>query len=302
MLGYTELCYTEIEKRQLLFIYLHEMKRFKLVAIFLLSSLFIGGTFFLFWKSQKLLKQDSKQSSHHSVSVVIPSNDHGLLAFDAIIKNTPRLSNAGKARRSLLDFLVTYPKSPKIVDVKKMLGDLNIDELFSVASSVDKISYTVMPRDSLSRIAAKFKTSAELVFKVNNLTSPNLQIGQQLIVPRLETSILIDSQSRTLTILNQGQFFKEYPIASLQVRSNRRGVLQTKVVEKLALHGGRYVPFWEKNYSSCARSVILSQPGLMIRSTPENNTAVPLSGILVSAPDIKEMFMLIHRDTVVMIR
>ncbi|ALJ56939.1 LysM domain protein [Candidatus Xiphinematobacter sp. Idaho Grape] len=60
---------------------------------------------------------------------------------------------------------------------------------------------------SLAHIASKFGSSAELIFRVNNLTNINLRVGQQLLVPQLAISILIDGKSRTLTLLNHGRFF-----------------------------------------------------------------------------------------------
>lgn len=278
------------------------MKRFKLVTAFLLFALFAGGIVFFyqaFWNPQRLLEKNQRTQRRES-PLVIPDQGNGSLAFKETM-NMSRSEDVEKARKSLLDFLIAYPQFPKIFDVKRALGDLNVNELFSASSSSDKVLYTVIARDSLSRIASRFQTSADLIFQVNHLDSTSLQIGQQLVVPQLEISVLIDRKNRTLTLLNHGQFFKEYPIVSMQM-NGRDGAFQTKVIDKLAIQqNGKRVALESKSYASCARSIILARTGLVLRSVAPEGVATP-RGIVVSDYDIKEMFALINRGTTVTIR
>ena len=60
------------------------------------------------------------------------------------------------------------------------------------------------------KIAAKFKSNAELIFRANKMETINLKIGQPLVIPQLDISVVVDRKAGTVTLLNKGQFFKEY--------------------------------------------------------------------------------------------
>lgn len=281
------------------------MKFFKLCVIVCLVTLIFGGTglfyYVTFWKPRYLLAKE--QQAHPSTPITATSiPDYTLPAFEkamGILKG----GNIPEGRQALHDFLTTYPQSSKAGEAKKKLGDLNASEFFSVTPSPDKSLYTVVRGDSLVRIASHFKTSAELIFQMNNLMNINLQIGQELMIPKAEMSILIDRKNQILTLLNHGQFFKEYPILSLKASLPMHGTLQSKIIDKFAMRDGKRIAFGDKDYFGSERYIVLSQAGLMIRSAPQDATADQMPpGIVLAAPDAEEMFALVNRGTPITIQ
>ena len=65
----------------------------------------------------------------------------------------------------------------------------------------NEIVYTVQAGDTLFSIARRFQTTVEAIMALNNLTSTNLSIGQQLKIPFFETEPEIPSATFTHTVV-----------------------------------------------------------------------------------------------------
>ncbi len=183
------------------------------LIILALVGLILGGSAFfayeLYWKPRKLDMEDKASQGPAAM------RDYTLPAFEkaAGIQRTGQIDGA---RAAWVEFIRNYPDSPKIAEAKAALGSINTGQVFSPVPSPEKTSYAVSKGDSLVKIAAKFKSNAELIFRVNNLQTINLKIGQQLVIPQLDMSIVVDRKARTVTLLNRGQFFKEYQAVALK--------------------------------------------------------------------------------------
>jgi LysM repeat protein len=267
------------------------------LIILVLVGLILGGSAFfayeLYWKPRKLDREDKAASA----TAEIP--DYTLPVFQKAA-DLERSGDIEGARAAWGAFIRDYPSSPKIAEAKAALGSLNTGQVFSPSSSPDKTSYSVAKGDTLVRIASKFKSNAELIFRVNNMETINLKIGQRLVIPQLEMSIVVDRKAGTVTLFNRGQFFKEYRTIALKTPGISASA-QTKVADKIALRGSNRVAFGDKNYSGSERWVMLGSAGLVIRSLPEGAEAPP-PGIIVAQPDIEEIFVLVSRGTPVTIQ
>jgi LysM repeat protein len=226
--------------------------------------------------------------------------DYTLPAFEKAA-DLQRKGEIDKARSAWVEFIANYPDSPKIGEAKRALGSINTGQVLSPVPSPEKTSYAVSKGDSLVKIASKFKSNPELIFRVNNLQTINLKIGQQLVIPQLDMSIVVDRKARAVTLFNRGQFFKEYQAVALKTPGVSTSV-RTKVADKIALQGSNRVAFGDKNYSGSERWIMLSATGLAIRGLPEGAGAAPPSGIIVAQPDIEEIFLLVSRGTPVTIQ
>ena len=74
-----------------------------------------------------------------------------------------------------LQQLATTADQPQAIQVKNEN---------KTASSSNIITYTVQPKESLYGISKKYGVTVDDIKKWNNLTSDNLQIGQQLIISK----------------------------------------------------------------------------------------------------------------------
>jgi LysM repeat protein len=199
----------------------------------------------------------------------------------------------------LREFVHSYPDSTKLAEAKGTLGNVNMARIFSPEESAEKVPYAVVSGDSLVRIASHFKTNAELIFRINNLETINLKIGQPLLIPQVDPSIEVDRAAGTVTLLNHGEFLKEYQVLSLKI-PGKAGPVTTKVMDKLALQGSDRVAFGDKRYAGCERWVMLATNGIALRGQIEG-TPTP-AGILLSQPDMEEIFLLVARGTPVTIK
>lgn len=228
-----------------------------------------------------------------------PPPDYSLPALEKALE-MKKAGQLAEARQALLDFLAQYPQSTGLADAKNALGAINTQFVFTSIPAPDKVDYAVVSGDSLVKIASKTKASAELILRSNNLATIDLQIGQQLRIPQLDTAIVIDRAAKTLTLLNNGEFFKEYPLLALQ-----GGPTQTEIKDKVALHGSERVAFGDRNWIGSDRWLMLGNANLVIRGLPEpedgGEPAIP-PGIVVSQEDIEEIFPLVGRGTPVSIQ
>ena len=270
------------------------------LIILALVGLILGGSAFfayeLYWKPRRLDMEDRAASSQAPGGVP----DYTLPAFERAA-SLERTGGVDGARAAWAEFIRNYPNSPKIAEAKAALGGINIGQVFSTAASPEKTSYSVGKGDSLVKIASKFKSNAELIYRANKLQTINLKIGQQLVIPQLDMSIMVDRKAGTVTLLNRDQFFKEYRAVALKTPGVSRSA-QLKVVDKIALQGSNRVAFGDKNYSGSERWVMLGSSGLAIRGLPEGAGATPPPGIIVAQPDIEEIFLLVSRGTPVTIQ
>ncbi|HEY5706830.1 MAG TPA: LysM peptidoglycan-binding domain-containing protein [Terrimicrobiaceae bacterium] len=266
------------------------------LIILALVGLILGGSAFfayeLYWKPRKLDQEDAAASLKAPVVV-----DYTLPAFEKAV-GIQRSGDVDGARAAWAEFIRNYPNSPRIAEAKATLGQINTGQVFSPAPSPEKTLYSVSKGDSLVKIASKFKSDAELIFRVNNLQTINLKIGQQLAIPQLAISIVVDRKARTVTLLNKGEFFKEYHAVALKAPGT--STVQTKVTDKVAMLDTKRVAFGDKNYSGSERSIMLSSAGHVIRGLVEGATPPP--GIIVAQPDIEEIFLLVSRGTPVTIQ
>lgn len=269
------------------------------LIILVLVGLILGGSAYfayeLYWKPRKLDRED--RAAAEQVPGGIP--DYTLPAF----QKAAELEQAGDiegARAAWGDFIRYYPNAPKIAEAKAALGRINTGLVFSPTPSPEKITYSVSRGDSLVKIASKHKSNAELIFRANNMDTISLQIGQTLVIPQLDMSVVVDRAAGTVTLFNKGEFFKEYPTVALKTPGVSKSA-KTKVADKIALHGSNRVAFGEKNYAGSERWVMLGSAGLAIRSAPDG-TEPPPPGIIVSQSDIEEIFLLVSRGTPVTIQ
>ncbi len=276
----------------------------RILVILVLVAAIAGGTAYfaheLYFKPKNLDVQEKVEAA-----VATPTPDPSIPAFEKV---KPLLeSDSAEALQAFTDYLAAYPDSETTPAVRAALGRLNAALLLSPAPAADKTAYTVVKGDSLVKIAAKFKTWAELISAVNHLPNINLQIGQQLMIPQLDTALVVDRTAKTVTLLNAGAFVREYPILSLKLPgSANSGTLETKVGDKVAMKDSKRVAFGTKDYEGSDRWVILAASGVMLRATPApaaDGTETPMpAGIVLAPADASEIYTLTTRGTPVTIK
>jgi hypothetical protein len=276
----------------------------KWLFVLLLAVVIFGGA--AFFSYDLFVKPERKIQQEKSGEIPVePVPDVSLPEFQAAAK----LRQEGKlieARDALVAVLQRFPNGQHIEEAKDLLGQVNIEMLFSDYRSPEKEEYVVRSGDVLAKIAAKTKTTPELILRTNNLTNSMLRVGQHLLISRPDFSIFIQRKAQTVVLLNHGQFFKRYHIKTVRVSAKQPPRISTRVAEVLAWKNGRRVGFGTKEYVGSTRWIRLAQPGYFLfaeaDATHRDTTGQPPPpGLGMVASDVEELSSLVNGKTAVTI-
>ena len=278
----------------------------KSLTILLLVGGILGGSAYflheLYYKEKKL---DVIEQTATPTPTPEPTPDPSIAAFEAL---KPSLAlNTIQGRDALVQFLGANPESPKAAEARAVLGRMNVALYRDPAATPTNPVYTVKKGDSLVRIASQNKSNAELIYWANGLSSINLQIGQQLIVPVFEAALVVNRANSTVTLFNNGEFFREYPTVSMALGGSAdTAPVETKVADRVARKGEKRVPFGDKNYADTERFVLLGVGGATIKPVPapaaDGTTPPASSGIVLKPEDFAEIYVLVKTGTPVTIQ
>lgn len=276
----------------------------KWLFVLLLAIVIFGGAAFfsydLFVKPERKIQQEKSGEIPFE-----PVPDVSLPEFQAAAK----LRQEGKlieARDALVAVLQRFPNGLHLEEAKDLLGQVNIEMLFSDYRSPEKEEYVVRSGDVLAKIAAKTKTTPELIMRTNNLTNAMLRVGQHLLISRPNFSVFIQRKPQTVVLLNHGQFFKRYPVKTVRLSAKQPPRINTRVAEVLAWKNGKRVGFGTKEYVGSTRWIRLSQPGYFLFAEPDatHRDATgqpPPPGLGMAASDVEELSSLVNSKTSVTI-
>lgn len=133
-----------------------------------------------------------------------------------------------EARNILSDIFIQRKMPEKQKEIKTLLDTLNQELIFSPLPSPDAAVYVVQSGDVLARIAKQFNTNYELIMRINEKPTARLHIGERLKILTGKTKILISKNDFTLTLLLNGRYVKQYPIATGKDNKTPEGVFEVK--------------------------------------------------------------------------
>lgn len=289
-----------------------------LVILFIVAVILGGSGYFIYELYYKDIKLDQVEAVAPNEPKPTPTPDPSVAAFEAM---KPLISkDTMEAREALMTFIMNNPESPKISDARAALSRINLAILRDPSSS-GNTRYAVKKGDSLAKIGSQFKSSPELICWFNQLPNINLQIGQELVIPSFNGSLVIDRANSTVTLLNYGEFFAEIPIVSAKYPATlAKGNIESKVVDRVARKGDKRIPFGDKEYPNTERLILVGAGGLAIRpfvdTPPESPTPAPSSspaasptptpaaptGIVVNPQDFTEIYVLLKTGSPVTIK
>ncbi len=229
-----------------------------------------------------------------------PTPDFGLTEFRAAqgLKENGRLS---EARAALTAFLERYPTGNHSEEAKDLLGEVNMSILLSRYPAPEKTEYTVKRHDAIARVAAKMKTTPELIMRMNNMSSTMLHIGDRLMIAHPDFSLLVQRNQRVVVLLDHGQFFKRYHVLNVKLLARQAPTTKTHVAEILAWKNGKRVGFGSKEYASSTRWIRLAATGYYLYAVGSGGAPPPPQGLQMEAKDLVELSALVNNKTPVTI-
>ncbi len=277
-----------------------------IVLLLVMLAVFGGGAFFAYQMFVEPAELDREAAiAHANAPAPTPPPDYSVPRFEEAMK-VVEAGDIAASQEALRNFIAQYPKSTKLADAKAKLGQMNVNQVFASADAPGKTPYTVVSGDSLLKISGKTDSNAELIMRVNNLISIDLRIGQNLVIPHVAMSVFIDREAETLTLLDGGNLFKEYPILSLKIGGKAGTVIDTTVSDRLAMRGSDRVAFGSGGYAGAERWLMLNADGIVIRGVPETEDgeapATMPPGVILDSADMAEIFPLVSRGATVTIQ
>jgi hypothetical protein len=239
----------------------------------------------------------------------LPDIDPGAKVFEKASEMIAIGDLAG-ARERLRNVVSIYPRSKAAPEARRIVGEMNLDELLSAVHMDGKEIHIVRPGESFLGIASKHNTSLDCIMYLNGLMDlKGLQPGEELVVMPLDLRVLIEPGRKTLSLWKGGQFIKEYPLLSADLGSHKAGMV-TKISSKAGISGERRVTPGMKDYRESEKVFALEKTSLQIRSAPQEDDqdeddhpgAGPGPGFQLSAEDAEELALLLRPGNEVEIR
>jgi lipoprotein-anchoring transpeptidase ErfK/SrfK len=212
-----------------------------------------------------------------------------------------------KAKDAYTEIITNFPNFKQISEVENNLWKLNIEILFSPIITETDIVYKVEPGDTLSKIAAKYNTTVDLIMQSNNLKDDLIRPGQRLKVSTAKYSVIVDKSQNTLTLKANDEIFKVYTVATGKFGCTPTG--NFTIVEKLEN------PDWYKSGKGIisandpenilgSRWLGLSEPQYGIHggaATQDLNRQITNGCVRMMNDEVEELFTILARGTKVTI-
>jgi len=257
----------------------------------------------------KMLQKDYDASLKAFEKVVNEGKDHprrerAIMKLAEIyeIKDMPV-----EAREYYNLFIKENPSSPLVPQFRKKAEALNMKILTSKdVEDQDYVTYEVMTGDSLGGIAKQYKTTIELIKKVNKLDSNIITPGQKLKVWNAKLSITVSKSQNILHLKNGDEIFKTYTVATGKNNSTPVGtfVIEEKLVSPPWYKMDKIVTADDDNYELGTRWLGLSKEGYGIHGTKHEDTIgnqVTKGCVRMKNKDVEELFDLVPVGTEVTI-
>ena len=232
-------------------------------------------------------------------SAEMPDIDPGEKAFQKA-HELLALGQIEEAREKLTAIVNVFPSSSTAPIARRIVGEINLDEILSSSHMEGKQVHVVARGDSLLGIASRYKTTIDCIMHLNSMMEiPRIQPGQEILVMPLEFRLLIEPRLKSVSLWNGGKFIREYPV--LHMSNGAVSARRTKISSKAAELEGRRVLPESKDYRAADKVIIIDKPTLQIRGW-NGIGEKPAAGILLRSADMEEIALLTRVGNEVEIR
>ncbi len=228
-------------------------------------------------------------------------------ATDAAVQHATALKADGKwaDARELLQPLAADANAPD--KVLALLGEINSQILFTPAPAPEKVDYTIAPGDSLGKLAKKFNSTVELIKKENGLSGDLIRVGDRLRIYQCHFTVDVNKTANTLTVTDNGKFFKRYRVGTGQFSKTPEGEFKTTSrMENPPWYrsDGRTIPYGDPENILGTHWLGLNVPGYGIHGTWDTNSIGKQSSagcIRLLNDDVAELYVMLPIGTPVTI-
>jgi len=200
------------------------------------------------------------------------------------------MGRAGEAKEKLLYLVNFYPGSSSAPQARRILGEMNMDDLLSTEHMAGKTTHTVKRGESFVSIANASKSNLDCLMHLNGLLDLNrLRPGDELVVMPLNLRVTVDPGKKTLTLWDGGRFVKEYGLLAAE----KAGAgLRTTIDNKAGVAGERRVQAGTEGYREARKRITLAKAGLAIGEMVAGEKSG--RGFFLSGPDMEELALVLR--------
>ena len=230
-------------------------------------------------------------------STELPNIDPGEKAFQKAHEMLA-MGRIAEAREKLTAIVNVFPTSSSAPIARRIVGEINLDEILSGDVSGGKSMHVVKSGESFLGITSKYDTSLDCMMHLNSMMElGSLHPGDELLVMPLDFRILIEPRRNSISLWDGGRFIREYPVLHMSgavVPSSKATAIKSKSAE---LDGRRVTP-QSQDYRAAGKSIQLVKPSLRIRGW-DGTGEQPIAGVLLRPRDMEELGLLTRVGNVV---
>ncbi len=264
----------------------------------------LGGAYYA-W--EKIFKQEQRHSRElrQELSSQAPKADPGKpVYFEAV--NLIKGNDYHHAREKLNQVIRIYSDSPLAADARRILGELNMDRLFSREANTGKLEFTVAREPGLEVIARKSQCTISYIRRINGLGKAIIHPGDRLLVTPLEFEIEINVTPRTLVLKHKGEFFKEYGLLDVVIVDGTKLVQKSFIESRQGTLGEKSVNDSDVRWPQARKWLQTKgrpgRPGVILCTPPKKQGDSGTFGIHLSNADIDELCTILRVGTPITFR
>lgn len=245
-------------------------------------------------------------------SAEMPDVEPGEKAYQKAVELIA-MGKISEAREKLETIVNIFPTSSSAVEARRILGEMNLDEVLSPQFKDGKRNYTVKRGDSFLKISNETKCSLDCIMYLNGLTDyGGLQPGGDLLVMEQEFRVLIEPQKKSISLwrtskgpdgADRAVFVKDYPIIRAEAPANVAALTTTIDGNTGGYMAGKKLAPGAKTYRASEKIIYLSKFSIPIRGLlPTDKDAPAARGFYLKPSDMEELMLLIRPGNEVEIR
>jgi LysM repeat protein len=254
----------------------------KLLLFLIVLGITLGCMATAYYIYDKILKPEKaiQQEMAGMKKSTMPRIDPGAKRFEVAVEQIKQ-GHIMEGREALNKMLQQFPDSATCTEAKRIIGEINLDELYSINQKAGKKDYIVQPGDSLALIASRQGTNMDMIVRLNGLMGTTLQPGDHLTLVPLDFSVVVDVSEKTVTLRrkvgDKEYFFKEYHASDLRLPPSMKvPAPEMEIKGKSAVADGKSVLSTDPRYVDAEKWLPGSRAGVVLR-TPPVAKAVPIA-------------------------
>ncbi len=246
----------------------------------------------------------AERASEKLAAVVAAKNapviDPGEQFYDAA-RQLMAEGKLAEAREKLGVIISNHPLSVRADAARKLLGEMNLDELFSVGHLEGKVFHYMQRGETYEQAAEKCRSHLDCLLQLNpSLDLRRAKEGERLLMLPLDFHFVLETDRKAISVWDGGRYLCEFAVLQLVDRMARqRGgyVIQSKVAgppeQKLRVGTAAY--------RQSPKAVWLARPALKIQGW-DGEGVPPEGAVLLASADMEEFFLLCRPGNEVEIR